>query len=183
MQELFRTIQTEYQSWYDFMREEVNFRMGEDSAFHGMDHCARVLRYALMIAKVKGLTMHQRDTLGAAAVFHDSRRDSEGRDIGHGQRAAEYYRSFCRHTGMPFDTVTFEIMAWHDHSTAHGISEIERACPDRNDAILLYKIFKDADGLDRLRLGRDELDVDRLRTAEAKELYGYALEQSCNCEV
>lgn len=40
--------------------------------------------------------------------------------------------------------------------------------------ILLYQIFKDADALDRFRLGPDGLDVRYLRTDAAKELYEYA---------
>ena len=35
---------------------------------------------------------------------------------------------------------------------------------------LLYNIFKDADGLDRVRLGLKELNISMLRTEEAKKL-------------
>jgi len=39
---------------------------------------------------------------------------------------------------------------------------------------LLYRIFKDADALDRWRLGRYALNPDYLRTREAEALVGFA---------
>lgn len=42
--------------------------------------------------------------------------------------------------------------------------------------MLLYQIFKDADALDRFRLGSDGLDVNFIRTKEAHELVEFAKE-------
>ena len=173
MQELVEAIREEYQSWYEFMHEQVSFTMW-DSDIHGIKHCAHVLRFALMIAEAKGLSQSQRETLAAAAVFHDSRRQSEGRDREHGQRAAEYYRDFCARTGMSYDPVCYEIIAWHHRGDETGCFEIERKLPDREDAILLYKILKDADSLDLFRLGPYTVDIERLRTPEAVAMYDYA---------
>ena len=57
-------------------------------------------------------------------------------------------------------------MAWHDQPGAEG----EAATGALENGVLLYRLFKDADGLDRYRLGPNALDVDRLRTAEARGL-------------
>ena len=38
----------------------------------------------------------------------------------------------------------------------------------------LYAIFKDADALDRWRLGRFGLDINRLRSDEAAQLAGFS---------
>lgn len=175
--QLFEAIREEYREWYEFMYEQVSFSMW-NSRIHGIRHCANVLRFALMIAEAKGLSQSQRETLAAAAVFHDSRRQSEGRDREHGRRSAEYYRDFCEHTGMEFDPVCFEIIVWHSRSMETGRPKIEEACPDREDAILLYKIFKDADSLDLFRLDPYAVDADRLRTPEATALFNYARELS-----
>ena len=174
MQDLFEAIRADYESWREFMYEQVSFQR-EFSTIHGMEHCERVLRLALMIAEAKGLSQAQKDTLATAAVFHDSRRQSDGYDTGHGRRAAEYYRKFCEHADMDFDPVSYEIIAWHDRHDEDGIYALNSACPDRADAVLLYQVFKDADGLDRVRFGPEGVDFDYLRTPEAVAFYSYAL--------
>ena len=148
-------------------------------SIHNAQHCARVLRYALMIAEAKGLSREQKETLAAAAVFHDCGRLADGYDVGHGARSAARYREYCAETGMAYDPISAELMAWHDRHDADGVAAIERAHPDRADAVLLYQIFKDSDGLDRLRLGPNELDLDRLRTPEGRALYDYARKLAC----
>ena len=173
MEELFEAIREEYQRWYDFMYRQVTFSMWRSNV-HGVRHCAHVLRFALMIAEAKGLSQSQRETLATAAVFHDSRRQTEWRDREHGRRAAEYYRDFCEETGMTFDPVCYEIIAWHNRGDETGCFEIERKLPDREYAILIYKILKDADSLDLFRLGPDVVDEERLRTPEAVAMYDYA---------
>lgn len=44
-----------------------------------------------------------------AAVFHDSRRQDDWLDVGHGQRAADYYRSYCEKTELTYDARTYYI--------------------------------------------------------------------------
>lgn len=44
---------------------------------------------------MEGLPEEDKDILGAAAAFHDSRRQDDWLDVGHGQRAADYYREYC----------------------------------------------------------------------------------------
>lgn len=174
MSKLFEAVREDYESWREFMYQQVSFQR-EFSIIHGMDHCERVLRFALMIAEAKGLSQAQKDTLATAAVFHDSRRMSDGRDRNHGRRAAEYYRKFCERADMEFDPVCYEIIAWHDRHDEDGVFAVDFACSDRADAVLLYQIFKDADGLDRVRFGPRGVDLNRLRTPEAVALYSYAL--------
>ena len=65
-------------------------------------------------------------------------------------------------------------MAYHDRDDELGLCVLQEKFLDDSDAVLLYQIFKDADALDRFRLGPDALDVKYLRTGEAKELVGFA---------
>jgi hypothetical protein len=52
---------------------------------------------------------------------------------------------------------------------------IGNACPeDKEQAIRLYGIFKDADALDRFRLGANGLDTRFLRNSEAMLLVDFA---------
>ena len=65
-------------------------------------------------------------------------------------------------------------MAFHDRDDELGLRILREKFPDDPDAVLLYQIFKDADALDRFRLGADALDVKYLRTGEAKDLVEFA---------
>ena len=162
-------VQKDYERWRQFLEQEVQFSL-PDSEKHTKAHCARVLLFALLIADKMKLTKVEREALCAAAVFHDSRRRDDWLDVGHGQRAADYYREYCRSHPLAFDERAYLVMAFHDRDDALG----EAALAAQKNGVLLYHIFKDADALDRFRLGPRGLDVRYLRTAEAKDLYPYA---------
>ena len=162
-------IRKDYERWLTFLNDEVCFSM-PDSEQHTQGHCARVLLFALLIADKMGLPQPEREALCAAAVFHDSRRQDDWLDVGHGQRAADSYRDYCRTHPLPFDERAYQVIAFHDRDDALG----EVALAGKEDDVLLYHIFKDADALDRFRLGPNGLDARYLRTAEAISLYHYA---------
>lgn len=166
-------IKKRYERWYQFMDQNVEFWL-PDSEWHTKAHCARVLLLALYIGHQKGLSDEEMDALGMAAVFHDSRRLDDRIDKGHGGRAAEYYKDYCRKHDLSYDAGTYYISYYHDRDDSFGLSEISKS-PDLSErTVLLYKIFKDADALDRFRLGPDGLDVRLLRTKEAHGLVSFA---------
>ena len=164
-----KSIQGDYHHWHNFLDAEVQFSLA-DSEKHTKEHCARVLLFALLIAVKMDLPHEEREVLCAAAVFHDARRQDDWLDVGHGQRAADYYREYCWTHPLVFDERAYLVMAFHDRDDALG----EAALAEQEDGVLLYRIFKDADALDRFRLGPGGLDARYLRTAEAKSLYQYA---------
>ena len=172
---VFQTIKQPYKKWYTFMEEKFEFWLPE-SEWHTKTHCARVLLLALHIGHQKNLSDEEKNALAMAAVFHDSRRLDDGIDKGHGSRAAEYYKAYCLEHGLPFDEQTYYITYYHDQDDSLGLSEIKRASTLNDRAVLLYQIFKDADALDRFRLGPDGLDVKFLRTDEARKLVDFAKE-------
>lgn len=162
-------IKRDYDRWRNFLEQQVDFSL-KDSEKYTKAHCTRVLLYALLIAEKMGLSQELREVLGAAAVFHDSRRQDDWLDVGHGQRAADYYKEFCRADPLVYDERVYRIMAYHDRDDAEG----ESALAYLEQGVLLYRIFKDADALDRYRLGVDALDVAMLRTAPAHNLTDFA---------
>lgn len=164
-----KAIQGDYHHWHNFLDTEVQFSLA-DSEKHTKEHCARVLLFALLIADKMKLPRKEREVLCAAAVFHDTRRQDDWLDVGHGQRAADYYREYCRTHPLVFDERSYLVMAFHDRDDALG----EAALTEQKKGVLLYRIFKDADALDRFRLGPGGLDVRYLRTNEARSLYDYA---------
>ena len=166
--------QREYERWRVFLYERVPF-LHEDSACHDKDHCARVLLFAHLLAKACSLTQQQREALSAASVFHDCCRFDDGRDVGHGQRAANRYRSVCGMLGLAYDELVYFIMAYHDRHDREGEAAIRSSFPDAAENVIrLYRIFKDADALDRFRFGPHELNETYLRTKEARALIPFA---------
>ena len=166
-------IKEPYERWYTFMEQNVEFWL-PDSESHTKTHCARVLLLALLIGHQKGLSEEEKELLAMAAVFHDSRRLDDGIDKGRGSRAAAYYKEYCRSHDLSYDAKTYYIIYYHDQDDSLSLSEIAKSPDLSGRGVLLYQIFKDADALDRFRLGTDALDVNYLRTEEARQLVDFA---------
>ena len=166
-------IKKRYELWSKFMEENVEFWL-PDSEWHAKAHSGRVLLLALLIGYQKGLSDEELEKLGIVAVFHDSRRLDDGVDKGHGSRAAEYYKDYCLEQNLHFDAHAYHIIYHHDQDDSIGLAEIEKFPTINERGMLLYQIFKDADALDRFRLGPEALDENFLRTKEAYELVGFA---------
>ena len=168
-------IRSEHERWRDLMERKLTFSL-KDSAWHTKGHCANVLLYALTIACRKGLGSKERDALGMASIFHDTRRQDDGRDVGHGARAAAYYREFCDSSSLAFDERAYLSMMYHDRDDEVGEEAIAKR--GLENGVLVYRIFKDADALDRFRISPRAFDEKFLRTDEARALVGFAREFS-----
>lgn len=166
-------VRPAHEHWEAFLNEHVDFQL-KTSEKHTKEHCARVLLYCLMIADQMNISSAEKEILCMAAVFHDSRRQDDWLDVGHGQRAADYYRDYSKSGKLPFRQLCYDIMAYHDRDDALGIDALKKLEASEPNAVLLYQIFKDADALDRFRLGPGGLDTKYLRTEAAKSLYPYA---------
>ncbi len=92
-----------------------------------------------------------------------------------------------------FDPRTYLAIYWHDRHDSTGLEtiegvvrtnaipeldivDVEALLPDNAKASfeLIYLMFKDADALDRVRLGENDLDPSFLRTEESHELLPFA---------
>jgi hypothetical protein len=134
-----------------------------------------VLLHALRIGVAQGLKLRSLIALAHAAIFHDTRRKDNYLDVGHGGRAAKYYKEHCEKTHLHFLPEAYETMKFHDRDDRLGDDRIIReAKDDAPDWLTVYHDFKDADALDRLRLGTWCLDEKYLRCQEAKEMVPYA---------
>jgi hypothetical protein len=164
-------LQEIFMEWYTFMETRITFG-NFVSVLHTKDHCARVLLYNLKMAHRAGLNDDGVTVLCKASVFHDSRRQDDTRDVGHGARGAENYRSFCKRGLVGFDERVYLIMAYHDRDDELG----KEAFRDKglSSAIHLYDLFKDADALDRWRISPTALDTRYLRTPWSGPLVQYA---------
>jgi hypothetical protein len=125
------------------------------SHLHGLGHTARVMAWACVLTR----QTEWFEPVVWAAACHDLRRRDDGADPRHGFRAGAWVRRhLARLVRRP--PADLELVAsacdWH-------------VCPDRraewDHPVLWY--LKDADGLDRARLG--DLDPGYLRHPEARE--------------
>ncbi len=138
---------------------------------HAVGHTRRVLILSMLLACLEKLSPADRDILARAAIYHDIGREDDGYDPGHGQ--ASYART-CREClvqwANPEDDEIFRfIVENHDLPDNKAYQRVQRYQLGEMDRTLrLYDTFKDADGLDRVRLG--DLNPDYLRTASAPRL-------------
>jgi len=129
---------------------------------HGSAHVTRVLVWSDTLAGLVGRSgAIRREELRWAAAVHDVGRENDGVDAGHGARSASWVdrelRRYRPEIGdLDVDFVA-ELCRWHEMPD----QQIERLS-------LELMILKDADALDRCRLG--DLDPSRLRLPRAHSL-------------
>ena len=74
---------------------------------HGVVHWARVLENGLRVAAATGADA---EVVTLFALFHDSRRENESHDFGHGRRGGDFARSL-RGSLVHLDDPRFELLA------------------------------------------------------------------------
>lgn len=172
--------------WDGIMESDVEFwQLPGDFDVHTQGHCERVLLLALKIGAMRHLSVRLMTALCHAGIFHDSRRKDNYMDTGHGDRAAEYYKDYCSKGNIEFMPEAYSAIKFHDRDDRLGEEFIRTEAPKYagkesdaaqavNDWTEVYHDFKDADALDRLRLGPWALDPKFLRCPEAKGLMDFA---------
>ncbi len=131
-----------------------------DSYLHGVGHMMRVFILQELICnqlQEKGVAVNRQATRWAASV-HDVGRVDDDVDLDHGRRSAEWMSENLAKKITP-ETLDVATYAVHWHS----IPDIEAPVMTTE-----LKVLKDADALDRVRLG--DLDESYLRTDAAKGL-------------
>lgn len=134
--------------------------LSHDSLVHGVDHMARVfILQELICDKLEAQNISvNRGALRWASSTHDVGRVDDGIDPDHGRNSAKWIKDNLIDQMSPemLDTVTY-IVHWH-------------VPPDREAPVMTteLQVLKDADALDRVRLG--DLDIRFLRTEAARSL-------------
>ena len=156
---------------YRQYRDELDYLdFAMDSQYHGKAHEARVLLLTQIISELLDLPLLERKILAEAAIYHDTQRTNDDEDACHGAASAEYYHD---DVAKPSFLVEF-LCQYHCLPDEQGYTEIrnnKKLSRNRSQATRLYQVFKDADALDRIRLGSiRELDLNQLRLDVSKEL-------------
>lgn len=169
-------VQQMFRYWMDFMEHRVEFwTIPGDLDIHTQGHCERVLLHALRIGNQRVVKLRPMIALAHAAIFHDTRRKDNYLDTGHGDRAADYYHEFCEKQHLHFLPEAFAAIKFHDRDDHLGEEYIAKEAKDEAPLWLeVYRDFKDADALDRLRLGTWCLDERFLRSDEARQMPSFA---------
>lgn len=152
---------------YRNMMDDIDFEM--DSEEHDRLHQARALLLTQIIAREIGMTKYEADVLAIAAIYHDTRRDNDGEDSRHGRYAAEYY---AEDVAVPNKLVQF-LCEYHCRPDEDGYEAIKKdkwLKKRKEQATKLIQVFKDSDGLDRVRFGIRAIDVNQLRLDISKQL-------------
>lgn len=144
-----------------------------ESEIHGRLHSARVLIHTLFLSKMKGLSVADRNVLCNAALWHDTGRKNDNYCEEHGYSGYTNYKNDCMSASEKPDDIVSFLIKYHSRSDADGYKEIStnpilKAQKER--VTMLYNIFKDADALERVRLGIRDLDVNQLRCPESHSL-------------
>ncbi len=137
---------------------------------HGLSHTRRVLLLTLILAYMEDLKTEERDLLCQAALFHDIGRRDDNFDPEHGR---ESFIKLTRYGLVSLSGESLEILRFIVENHCVSDAQAREALPNYNlkypnEVLALYAIFKDADGLDRIRI--DDLDVKQLRSVSAHRL-------------
>ena len=157
--------------------KKVNKRVLYDSKIHGYYHSKRVFLFSYLIAKHEKLNEIDFQIITDAALYHDIGRINDYEDSLHGYCGVLKIDKIVTHPIYREQAnlnILKAIIDGHSVDDKHkdyfiGFYEIV----DINRYYKLYKILKDADALDRKRLG-DDLDESFLRLNISKRLVALA---------
>ena len=139
------------------------------STLHGPAHVGRVLIHALRLVEATGL-VEEMPSLWAAVYLHDIARTHDGSEPRHGANA------WARLSTLPQVRDLFTRGGVRDSDLPGiqaAVTRHSRGEPgEGEDHRRLIELLKDADGLDRVRLG--DLDPTYLRIPAARGMVGFA---------
>lgn len=165
-------------SYLDKLREayeKLNTDILFTSHIHGKDHIERVIFFSVLLSFAYKLDEADTNILINAASLHDTRRVNDGWDTEHGPRAARESIQYAHDIKKEDKEILQAVIAAHsrdDKKMDETIREFVKNEDDFPRAKRLAKFFKDADGLDRVRINL--LDPAYLRNDYSKGLVDFS---------
>jgi len=137
---------------------------------HGVKHTLRVMIHAVEIAEAEGASSAERKAVLLAALWHDIGRTCDARDYHHGAKSAGKVVGLGLHREYPSAIVEVALFAITHHPCPDERGErAAMELPDPAGARRVFQILKDADGLDRVRLGDLDVSLLRFETSRLRE--------------
>ncbi|NTW24480.1 MAG: HD domain-containing protein [Lentimicrobium sp.] len=148
----------------DFSRFSLNeSQFDHHSKLHGILHTYRVMLHCLRLGIITG-NIHDAKTAFFAAYIHDMARMHDGYCTEHGANSANLKLPLHRTLFIENGATEAEIMIIGKAVALHSTSvELPENDPDHT----IVSILKDADALDRIRLGANDLNPSYLRLKES----------------
>lgn len=144
------------------------------SKMHGLGHIERTILQGGFCAMEDGLDRADTELLLLACSYHDVGRQNDWVDDLHGWRSAQRIGAITGRTGEELKLLQGAVDA-HARKEAVLRETVAGYHPaDLERAVRLAQLLKDADGLDRVRLG--DLDPSYLRRAASRTRAGLAAE-------
>lgn len=145
------------------------------NGIHAIGHTKRVLFHTLNLCRLEGIPFNEERLLAYAATYHDIGRTHDDVDDEHGY--VGYRKMVSLGLGKMDNPDEQEILRYlidnHCLDDDFAFKSIkDYPIKDKDRALYLMKVFKDADGLDRVRIG--DLDANYLRLDESKLLCTFA---------
>lgn len=147
---------------------------------HGLGHIYRVLLLSLIYYYNAGdsLSPEDKNILIYFSLLHDIGRTNDWKDDSHGEKSVERIKEKpIEIKGLNLTeedkAIASLVIRCHSISDTKGEVRIQSEMTkehSRDRALKLYRICKDMDGLDRMRLGKRGLDTSQLRTDYAKSM-------------
>jgi HD superfamily phosphodiesterase len=156
------------------------------SSLHGVRHTQRVHIHAQRLTEELEWPAEDRELVLAAAMWHDIGRLGDGVEPGHGAGSVQRSDELRLLATLPHEDASIVRFAILRHSLpdegalehAEGLAaagDPERRLDDPERAYQVLRLLKDADALDRIRLGiGEQADPKQLRHARSRELIGFA---------
>jgi hypothetical protein len=144
---------------------------GRPTSIHGISHTRRVLIHAQTISAARDVDEDWFESLVLAVAWHDIGRTHDGREPEHGINSVAKVRRLGLHAGVDAHILarTFFAMEWHsvpDYQAIDKAAALDpRQMPEPGTMLRVLWLLKDADGLDRVRIG--DLDPGQLRYEES----------------
>lgn len=160
------------------MNVDIDFRQfglkkcyfDHDSILHGIKHTYRVMAHSLILGNLLGATQ-ERNIAFCGAFIHDMARRNDGFCTEHGRWAVENkvseFKMLFYATGLNDQDISALCVAVQNHS-------LHEELPADHPFYLQTAILKDADALDRIRLGIENLDTRYLRFKISNKLVPFA---------
>jgi len=140
------------------------------STVHGINHTYRVMYHVLNIGKSAGLNQEVQLAF-CAAFIHDMSRLHDGYCTEHGGWAAKNklpeFKSLFHNSGVSRFGIRAIKLAVSNHSIRFEIATT-------NPYYKTVALLKDADALDRIRIGENNLKIEYLRYPETIEFVDFA---------
>jgi hypothetical protein len=149
----------------------------QQSNLHGINHTYRVMYHCLELGEAENL-IAQAKLAFMSAFIHDMARCHDGFCTVHGARAAKdklpAFINLFMDSGASEAEVALISSAVFNHSLPYEM-------PETDPAAAVTSLLKDADALDRIRLGEDNLRPEYLRFKQSHSLIAPAKELFYKC--